>query len=120
WGAEQRAKVSAAILGTKKSWAPAALTNVQKTFDDYVSGWASAQTDACLAYEVGAKDRAVSSPRLDCLAERNEELAATVKQLITTTAETLERNTSAVQSLTPLEGCARIELTSTRPTDVKM
>jgi len=119
WGADAREKVGAAVLGTKKSWAPQAWAGVQKSFDAYALAWASAQSDACLAFELGAKERAVSSPRLDCLAERREELAAMVTLVAASTAETLEKTTSAVQALTPIESCARIELTSTRAADVK-
>jgi serine/threonine protein kinase len=121
WNAEKRAALTLAFQNTKAPFASAALERVQSTLDTYTKDYRAMSGESCAATRLrGTQSDDMQSLRAACLDERRREVSALIDVLSQADAKVVERATTAVAGLTPIEVCGNLPLLSARvrpPTD---
>jgi tetratricopeptide (TPR) repeat protein/predicted Ser/Thr protein kinase len=106
WDAGRRAKVEAAMIGTKLNYAPATWERVEQRLDDYTQQWVAARVDACEATQGGEQSGELLDLRMACLDDRLLHVRATVEVLAEADETVVNKAVLAVLRLPSLERCA--------------
>jgi serine/threonine protein kinase/tetratricopeptide (TPR) repeat protein len=107
WDAARRRQVEKTFTATGKPFAADAFAALSRALDGYAAAWVSMHSDACEATRVrGEQSAELLDLRMECLAERLEELRAQTAELAAADAEVVERAPSIAFSLPPLAPCA--------------
>ena len=102
WNAARKTALRGAFAATKQPYAGDAAAAVEKTLDAYAREWVAMHDDACRATS-DALDL-----RMQCLAERRAELAATVQLFAGADAGIVERAPRIANAMTPIATCADV------------
>jgi len=102
WNPTRKLSVESAFAATSQAYARDAVAAVEKALDRYAHDWATMHDDAC-----HAKSDALDL-RMQCLAERRAELAATVTLFAAADASVVERAARIASALTPVASCADV------------
>ena len=107
WDDSRRAAVRAAFHASGQPYADAALTTVERAFDEYAAGWATMRIDACEATEVrGEQSHQMLALRNACLSDRLAELGALADLYTRADGTLVEHAAAAAQALPGLGACA--------------
>jgi tetratricopeptide (TPR) repeat protein len=110
WNDERRARVRQAILSSSRPFAPSTWAALERSLDEYASGWTTMFADACEATRVrGEQSEEVMQLRMTCLGTRLDELAALTALFEKPGGVAVEAASEAPQHLTPLASCADVE-----------
>ncbi|MEZ4381065.1 MAG: serine/threonine-protein kinase [Nannocystaceae bacterium] len=106
WSDERKAAIAASLRATGLAHADATWSNAQAKIDRYVDGWRVASLGACEdTYVRYQQSDELLDRRLDCLREREREVAALARSLEEGGAEAVENAVTAAEALTPLARC---------------
>ena len=107
WDQDRAAGIDKAFTAVGKPFAIDALARVQAGLKSYAQRWAEAHQEACAATRLrGEQSEELLDLRMQCLAERKQELGALVSLLAQADAKLALRGNQSVQQLSPLEACA--------------
>jgi tetratricopeptide (TPR) repeat protein len=120
WSPERAAAIESAFAATGLPFAAEAARGVTTELDVRVAAWKATYVDACEATHVrGEQSAELLDRRMACLGEQLERIDAMIGVFARADATTVERATSAVTELPPLERCAdtRALLAATKSPD---
>jgi tetratricopeptide (TPR) repeat protein len=107
WDAQRRQGVRERFAGTGLSYADDAYQGAARAMDRYARAWANMHTEACEATRVrGEQSEELLDLRMECLAERREELRAAVELFSRADAQVVKNATRAASALGSIGECA--------------
>jgi tetratricopeptide (TPR) repeat protein len=110
WDDARRREVAAALVGTQRPYAAAAVAGVQDRLDAYAQDWIAMRVEACEATALrGEQSPELLDRRMACLDDRRAELSALVEVLAKADDAVAAQAVRAADRLAPLSGCADAE-----------
>jgi hypothetical protein len=107
WSAARARDVERAFGASGNARAQEVLASVLPSLDVYARKWAATQTEACEATRVrGVQSEEALDLRMECLRQRERELAATVDLFAAADSALVDRAVRIVSDLTPVSSCA--------------
>jgi tetratricopeptide (TPR) repeat protein len=107
WNDSRRDGVHRAFSATGTPYAERVFQTVRDALDGYARRWVAMRTDACEATRVrGEQSEELLDLRMDCLAEKREELRALVDVFAQADASVVEKAVHAASGLGELDACA--------------
>jgi tetratricopeptide (TPR) repeat protein len=109
WDAPRKAALKQAFLASGKPFAADAYVAVERGLDAYARTWVLMSTETCEATQVHRTQSAeLLDLRMQCLADRRDELRAQLDVLLAADATTIEHAAQAVQGLPRVTQCADV------------
>jgi serine/threonine protein kinase/tetratricopeptide (TPR) repeat protein len=107
WDETRKTQMHDAFRRVQRPWAAQAFERASRGLDGYARNWAAMHTSACEATHVrGDQSEELLDLRMECLDQRAHELRALVDVFISADDKVVQKAVQAVESLTPLDGCA--------------
>lgn len=113
WNPDRRDRIVAAFAAaaSERPYAIDVAARSERAIDHYTLAWASMRREACEATHVhGEQSTRALDLRMRCLDRRLEELDALLTRFESPQPEDILGSLHAIDALTPIEGCAELEL----------
>jgi eukaryotic-like serine/threonine-protein kinase len=112
WDDQRRAAIRGAFHQSGVSYSGEVLARVERTLDQYAGEWTNAYAESCPGTE---RQEPEAYLRVGCLSQSLEELRSQTELLARADTQTIENAVKMVQSLPPVERCARGTIASLPP-----
>ena len=114
WDEPARQRVRQSFAATGQPYAADAAQGVVRSLDAYADNWAQMYRQACEATHVqGVQPEPVLTLRMACLERHLQRFGGVVEALSQANDSLVTRASEALETLTPLEGCADVEALQT-------
>ena len=111
WNAERQTSIRNAFAATRTPFAARAADTSIAALDDYARRWTDMNRSACEATRLrGQQSEELLDLRMQCLAERRQEMSVVASALASADSDTAQRSLKIVQSLSSIDDCANARL----------